>query len=368
MKTYLLGLLLSLTSLASATTDPSNMYTVVANSGLSMRNEPDINANRTAIIPFGEQIELLTDEPYKQETEKINGRTGFWADVRYKDKEGYVFSAYLWPGSLTRPQSDYYNLDSNYRIMATGMRCENLDYHPDLNWYGWFVNHEASDEPILTLRPVSFTVKMGDDNKYYENDGPFCEILYVEHTDEETYPMLTIGTTAELPYQQLNKHSTTYHDDPQYYSPFGWLPYPYQRTPIATIGTSTYYLEGQDTHFFHEELQQAMTRYELHLGPYRSNPYDEYREDHQSLSPLLYTSDYEEDYYLEDGRSYLYHPKIVWQADINNDQFPDLLFHRPNTLESCGGSEEYFLLLSRKTPSGEFTYEKVAEDFISDCM
>jgi uncharacterized protein YgiM (DUF1202 family) len=65
---------------------------VVANSGLTLRKEP--NAKSASVIVAPKNAEVGITE-FGADAETINGLDGVWYKVRYGKKEGYVFSAYL---------------------------------------------------------------------------------------------------------------------------------------------------------------------------------------------------------------------------------------------------------------------------------
>lgn len=67
-------------------------YRVVALSGLNMRAEASLTAKPVAKIPYGSEVQLIRE---KREEVRVGWMNGFWAQVRYGDKTGYVYSPYL---------------------------------------------------------------------------------------------------------------------------------------------------------------------------------------------------------------------------------------------------------------------------------
>lgn len=66
--------------------------TVSAKSGLTLRATPKKDGKQVTLIPTSEKVSII-DKNGPQET--IEGKSGNWYKVKYKDQEGYVFSAYL---------------------------------------------------------------------------------------------------------------------------------------------------------------------------------------------------------------------------------------------------------------------------------
>lgn len=67
-------------------------YRVIALSGLNMRTEASLAAKPVAKLPYGSEIQLIQE---KREEVKVGWMNGFWAQVRYGEKTGYVYSPYL---------------------------------------------------------------------------------------------------------------------------------------------------------------------------------------------------------------------------------------------------------------------------------
>lgn len=65
---------------------------VVSSDGLILREKPSKDSKKILLIPFGAETELMenSDEP-----DYIDGFFANWKKIKYNDKEGYVFSAYL---------------------------------------------------------------------------------------------------------------------------------------------------------------------------------------------------------------------------------------------------------------------------------
>ena len=66
--------------------------TVKSPRGLVLRKGPDVSAKKITVIPDKAAVDILT---YSNAISVIDGKTAPWVEIRYKEKEGWVFSAYL---------------------------------------------------------------------------------------------------------------------------------------------------------------------------------------------------------------------------------------------------------------------------------
>ncbi len=65
---------------------------VVSSDGLILREKPSKDSKKILLIPFGAETELMENSG---EQDYIDGFFADWKKIKYNDKEGYVFSAYL---------------------------------------------------------------------------------------------------------------------------------------------------------------------------------------------------------------------------------------------------------------------------------
>lgn len=77
--------------------------TVNTPSGLTMRAEPKTDGEQVTLVPNKEAVTIL-DKNGPGAT--IGGKSGSWYKVKYKDKEGYVFSAFLSMGAADSSKSN----------------------------------------------------------------------------------------------------------------------------------------------------------------------------------------------------------------------------------------------------------------------
>jgi hypothetical protein len=86
-------LLFSLISFNTSAQNEDTLY-CYASSGLKLRTHPDLDADWTLKINFGENCQFLNKSDSTDEL-KVGYITGNWIKVRYHSDTGYVFDAYL---------------------------------------------------------------------------------------------------------------------------------------------------------------------------------------------------------------------------------------------------------------------------------
>ncbi len=94
MKFMSIALLLIFTVTVSVFTENAlnNARWISANSGLKMRESPDLNAKLIVVIPYQEKVTLLEE---KGEAVTISGATGKWSRVQWQSNKGWVFGGFL---------------------------------------------------------------------------------------------------------------------------------------------------------------------------------------------------------------------------------------------------------------------------------
>jgi hypothetical protein len=89
MKNFILTVILFGAQLSAAT---DKYFTVITLSGLNLRNAPSTNGRILTVIPFDGSGEIL--EQVSPDIIKIQGRSGFWVKVRYKNQTGFLFTGF----------------------------------------------------------------------------------------------------------------------------------------------------------------------------------------------------------------------------------------------------------------------------------
>jgi len=68
---------------------------VMANSGLTLRMEPNLNSESLGVVDFGESVEVLNQPDSINNFEKLNWVEGKWIFVEHDGVTGYMFDGYL---------------------------------------------------------------------------------------------------------------------------------------------------------------------------------------------------------------------------------------------------------------------------------
>lgn len=113
----LITLLCASVGLASTPTEPETM-TVVATSGLILRQAPDAHSPAIKIIPFGEEVSIRHDQPDTIFHQRINWVDGEWIVVEHEGEVGFVFDGYLTALPLPTNDAEYtpYDMELIYPL------------------------------------------------------------------------------------------------------------------------------------------------------------------------------------------------------------------------------------------------------------
>lgn len=68
---------------------------VMANSGLTLRMEPNMNSESLGVVEFGSSVSVLNQPDSVLNTQKLNWVEGKWIYVEYDGVMGYMFDGYL---------------------------------------------------------------------------------------------------------------------------------------------------------------------------------------------------------------------------------------------------------------------------------
>lgn len=327
--------------------------TVIAPSGLSLREGPGLEYDRLTAIPFNTQVSVLEHQINYQQRDTIGEISGYWVPVRYQKQEGYLFSPYLKKGYLFKPSNE--EMNSDFRIVIPGMRISALNYDPDLNWYALIAKagDEYGDFLLQKVDPTVDFAPMTMDEHYNWEEEEGLVSMDLEVADD--YVMLFIGT--QQPIAELEKLvQKTYYNQAAGYPEWGRAIYPYEQFPLFEAEDGgRYILSGQVVPTKRAEQTDVEIDYSLGINYFRY-PEDYHVKPDQVLTTELNT------FSKEELPSYFHHhPRIFWQGDVNGDQMPDLIFYQPNISECCGGAESFFLLVSERKV-GNWEWHRVADD------
>jgi hypothetical protein len=175
---------------------------VAAESGLSLRDQPDISAKMLTKLAYGEAIGILEETDKNlvvlDAGEKISGK---WVKVETRNHIGYVFDGYLSPNKIARTiRLDFDHLKAELKNVATSdyKRSQSLKFDEKAT-----INVDESDSPeAKTIVLVDNDYKQVSLFQRYENSFSFMSADSKCNTNEWTQ-----FDTEWKPLKQLNTNS-----------------------------------------------------------------------------------------------------------------------------------------------------------------
>ena len=123
----------------------TSKYKVTAKSGLKLRELQGQETPAIAAIPYGDEVRVCYDNPMD---DKIDGLRGKWVKTFWKDKQGYVFNAYL---EQIESPVDIRLLNSSMDLVN---KWENTQFTVENKLIGLY---RTNDYRWFELRPVEMT-------------------------------------------------------------------------------------------------------------------------------------------------------------------------------------------------------------------
>ena len=186
--------LISILGICKANSIDEPERTVIAISGLNLRATPTIDGEIIARVPYLDQVALLSeavsptdtlgtvnygDHVHDVWTDHIMGE---WVKVKYQDKEGYVFNAYL---MYDRWEEPLQTEECQYAISFDGLNCvDNIHRNKDIKWKGIFKNGEGYE-----MRDVQLS--------YYMSPDIDLGDWFATTTQSEEAPLFMIGAAGD---------------------------------------------------------------------------------------------------------------------------------------------------------------------------
>lgn len=175
---------------------------VAAESGLSLRDQPDISAKMLTKLAYGEAIGILEETDKNlvvlDAGEKISGK---WVKVETRNHIGYVFDGYLSPNKIARTiRLDFDHLKAELKNVATSdyKRSHSLKFDENAT-----IHVDESDSPeAKTIVLVDNDYKQVSLFQRYENSFSFMSADSKCNTNEWTQ-----FDTEWKPLKQLNTNS-----------------------------------------------------------------------------------------------------------------------------------------------------------------
>lgn len=320
-------------------------FMVIAQSGVNLRQKPEIKSDVITKIPFGDYLVATSDcQQYNLvDAISIDNKQGVWIEVNYKGKQGYVFSAFIM-------NADYFYIKQNDstdcvildQIIAgdySELVVDTLDYHyfyPGLNWHKVSIGKEK-----FTISPTVLNFQFNP-LCHFNSDKEFP--LQIKTLDTMKFSFL-IGTKKKLPIisKEFQIFNNWIEDE------LGLFIYP---------GKSHHVNNGCGRLVFKGEIYtikgDTSMYYDLNL--YDNNKRIEIKNKSENLHIF--------DTYIRHGIYSV--PKLYWQGDLNDDCYPDFFFIIRSMSDNCGSIPYLQFLYSKTDNLGKVYYESNKERICFD--
>jgi len=189
---------------------------VISNNGLKLRESPCQSGRVLAVAPFGAKVQVMTHDTGKYGSRKYEPlakrdtigtvavtshsnkpmpHVGYWWQVQYQGKSGYMFSGFLADSALLfhryMPE-----INDNFRLRMPGGNAggtNNPEFDSDWLWYGVF--QQAPGE--FSLKQVKLRYAVAD---YADGNGvyDFLDREIVLFTDGPMQPAVLIGSKKPM--------------------------------------------------------------------------------------------------------------------------------------------------------------------------
>jgi len=135
--------------------------TVIAVKGLNLRESPTLNGKVITLVPFLDKVALLNEAISSTDTlSTVNFSdqdnniypdyiVGEWVKIKYQNKEGYVFNAYLMQEHGDQP---LHSEENQFAISFAGLNCvDNVHRNKEIKWKGVFKNGDEFEMKEVQL-------------------------------------------------------------------------------------------------------------------------------------------------------------------------------------------------------------------------
>lgn len=323
----------------------------MAESGLNIREEPRQDSKILDKLPFGTivYVEKLRLKEYRAET--IDGVIGYWVDVEIpeKGKKGYAFSPYLHFGKLVRNTIGA----KTVRIESEGFSCNQLNFHPQLDWYGLY--KEGNSFYFEKVEVELLLSKVNYENGFQDYIGQGDEGVILK-TDQENQSLFLIGTKRKL---SLGTVPSFFHEKETGYAVSeenGFL-FPEEKMRFNYEGTN-YVFRAFEQANVDSNTFEIERKYELELTLFGNDRYDEevlnkrFRDELSLCCNAMKHTKYQT-------------PRLNWVGDINMDKVLDFIIYQHTMTEGDGACWINSLYLS-EVEGGRIKAIKL-EDSVTNC-
>lgn len=171
----------------------SRRNTVIAPSGLNLRNSPGIDGKVIARVPYGTQLELVDRRYHGREAVNPNRTLEpyAWAHVRHNGQTGFLYDAYLAYDYFVTGENDF-PADVNVEFVMAQRGVFRLRVIPDFTTYTWYGIYHLGSDKIMAIRKVEPEMRYGSAEV---SGGLFLTL----GGDPEDDPLFFIGSRQPLP-------------------------------------------------------------------------------------------------------------------------------------------------------------------------
>lgn len=317
-------------------------YTYLNENGLDMYLEPSIHSEVVEELQFGDILFPDYDKSHNYTTllDTVNNVSGKWAFMRKNDKKGFIFSPYAYITYNNKLVKDI--SENDFRITKEGLCFGEMDYHPDLKWYGFYYE---SNQFYLKKINVSMHLSTVEDPTFFQKYDCANGKSIVLKSDYPKRSLFLVGSLNELsegdvPYIYFN-NQTGYDKDT------GFL-YPEQTIELNFKGASNY-LRAYESVIV-DSSYSYVKNYQLEFAINDSNDQAEHSLTNLSKLLGLYGDAKKHSRYLT--------PKLYWAGDLNHDDAIDLIIFQHGMVNHGGTFWSHTLFLS-KIVNGKIIMENI---------
>lgn len=318
--------------------------TVVSQSGLTLRKEPNLKSEKIAIAKFGEIVFTYGDCDFSHLNSKlveIDGIKGYWLEVWYNEQQGYMFSGYLVIGDIF-PNSRTDTLDLVIMDKIIRFRDDDGTYHvdsfnylsydPKLNWYGVKIDKEYTLLEKTTIQPIF------DNDRWQKHGLNRNGDVFLSITNWENYSFL-IGTKNSL---GNDKFESTIHKNCD--GELGIFLFPEQKLSIEFKNKNYAFIAREKYTIVNHQENQIEKKYDLSLYIFEDEVKIINKENILNLwGSAMICANYK-------------NPKLLWSSDLNRDGYLDFIFIVSPMKDACGAFPYLRFIYSNINEKGKLFY------------
>lgn len=318
----------------------------MAKNGLNLREGPNLDSKIIRHLPYGSIVSgdpLFYNEDPRNKLDTIDGVPSFWAIVHFKEDIGYAFTAYLY-------RLDWkFEIDTNItfktvKINQEGYHLGDIDYHPDLIWYGLYLDsigfYIKKVNIELVLSKVDGVEKFKD-YECFENEG----ILLETNVNEKSF--FLIGVSREWKegriYHGLFNPKIGFYEDEGFLYPEREFKFNYKKTFYRFRAYDSIIIDNECN--IVKEYQLVVDTIDYPAG------IETFKRTFLNNDLKLYGSGNLHSQYLT--------PQVYWAGDINQDGLLDFIIYQHSMVNHGGVTWTYSLFLS--DPNSNDTIFKLAD-------